>query len=62
MVHCIQESSISLSRIPSKSIGPEGVLYVRQCEFAVVAASSGDGYNCTKNYLVVYEMQEIFVC
>jgi len=37
----MQESSVSLRSIPSKTVGPEGLLYVHQCEFAVVASSSG---------------------
>jgi len=37
----VQESTISLRSIPSKIIGPEGLLYVRQREFAVIAPSSG---------------------
>lgn len=32
---------MSLRCIPSRNVGPEGVLYVQQCEFAVVSASSG---------------------
>jgi len=39
---CVQESSLSLRSIPSKTVGPEGLLYIHQREFAVVAASSGN--------------------
>jgi len=41
----VQKSSISLRNIPSKSVGPEYLLYVRQHEFAVVAPSTGSYSN-----------------
>jgi len=47
----MQESSLSLRNIPSKTVGPEGLLYVCQLEFAVVAPSSGRWIsNGTNNY------------
>jgi len=32
---------VSLRSIPSKNVGPEGLLYVHQHEFAVVTPASG---------------------
>ena len=54
----MKESSVSLRSIPLKTVGPEGLLYVRQREFAVVAPSSGR-YYYTYDYCSLFSVLEL---